>query len=120
METSAPGWHGFNQSCNLLLEKLLYMKQSGCDTSLMTRFMFENRRKGNYSFLGRTLASNIIGISRSVFHSSLEMTYLDVEPFLCLSLRGARQGDVAISAQEWRRLLRLARNDIKEVGLRRF
>ncbi len=30
------------------------------------------------------------------------------------SLRGARKGDVAISAREWRRLLRFARNDIKE------
>ncbi len=32
---------------------------------------------------------------------------------LYLSLRGARKGDVAISARETRRLLRFARNDIK-------
>ena len=42
------------------------------------------------------------------------MTLSSAEPFLSLSLRGARQGDVAISAQERRRLLRFARNDIKE------
>jgi len=35
------------------------------------------------------------------------------EPFLHMSLREAHQGDVAISALEWRRLFRFARNDIK-------
>jgi len=57
--------------------------------------------------------TSILGISRSPLRGSLEMTFIHEEPFPCLSLRGARQGDVAISTQEWRRLLRLARNDIK-------
>ena len=42
----------------------------------------------------------------------LEMAAGD-EVFPCLSLRGARKGDVAISAGERARLLRFARNDIK-------
>ncbi len=43
------------------------------------------------------------------------MTMSSAEPFLHMSLREARQGDVAISALEWRRLLRFARNDVKEL-----
>ena len=40
------------------------------------------------------------------------MTFISAEPFLSLSLRGARQGVVAISTPEMRRLLRFARDDI--------
>jgi len=73
-------------------------------------------RDGTYSIEG-TLTSNIPGISRSPLHGSLEMTLWSSEPFPYLSLRGAHQGDVAISTQERRRLLRFARNDITRLGL---
>ena len=39
-------------------------------------------------------------ISRSPFYGSVEMTFSGPNPFPHLSLRGARQGDVAISAQD--------------------
>ena len=42
---------------------------------------------------------------------SLEMTMCSAEPFLHMSLREARQGDVAISAQEWRSLLHFVQHD---------
>jgi hypothetical protein len=50
----------------------------------------------------------ILGISRSQLRGSLEMTGIIAEPFP----RCEEQSDVAISAQERRRLLRIARNDI--------
>ena len=54
-----------------------------------------------------TITSKIIGISRFARND-----IIGNDPS-SLSLRGARQGDVAISTQESRRLLRSARNDIK-------
>ncbi len=46
-----------------------------------------------------------------------KMTFISAELFPSLSLRGARKGDVAISQQHRRRLLRhfVPRNDIKEI-----
>ena len=54
-----------------------------------------------------------MGIACLPLHGLLEMTTGD-DLLLCLSLRGARKGDVAISAAERTRLLRFARNDIKQ------
>ena len=42
----------------------------------------------------------ILGVSRSPLSGLLEMSFNPGEPFTHLSLRGARQGDVAISAQD--------------------
>ena len=42
----------------------------------------------------------IIRISRSALRGSYEMIFSGPNPFPHLSLRGARQGDVAISAQD--------------------
>ncbi|MFV9674359.1 MAG: hypothetical protein ACNYZI_03140, partial [Anaerolineales bacterium] len=53
-----------------------------------------------------------MGIACLPLHGLLEMT-TGGEAFYVVSLRGARKGDVAISAAERTRLLRFARNDIK-------
>jgi hypothetical protein len=72
----------------------------------------QHDNKGADSGAGKASSCYIIGISRSPLRGSFEMTFFGEESSPFLSLRGARQGDVAISAQERRKLLRSARNDI--------